>query len=126
MASAPILGSITGSGLAGYASEEGALGWLWLIPIAAAALTGLGAWTRFASNLAPPSYRRASIAAIALAVLIVLVYLIVFAAVQNAISGYGGSSIGLSASNLLGAGFWFALLGAIVAAAGAVNQLLRN
>jgi len=126
MASAPFLGSITGSGLAKHASECEVLGWLWLILIAAIAVTGLGAWQRLAADLAPIVRRRAAIAALLCACLIVLVYVIVFAAVQNAISSNGGSLVGISASNLLGAGFWFALLGAIVAAAGAVTQLRRQ
>jgi len=126
MASVPFLGSITGAGLASHASEVGALGWLWLVLIGSLAVTGLGAWQRFAANLVPAVRRRAAIATLLCACLIVLIYLIVFAALQNAISSNGGSGIGISASDLLGAGFWFALLGALVAAVGAVLQLRRQ
>ena len=123
MASAPFLGSITGAGLASHASDYGVLGWLWLVLIASGVITGLGAWQRFASELAAQVCRRGSVAALTLACVTVLIYLIVFASIQNAITSHGGSLVSISAADILGAGFWFVLLGAIVAAAGAIAQL---
>ena len=53
IASVPFLGSITGVALAGHASEVSAFGWPWLVLVATAAVTGLGAWQRFAGGHRP-------------------------------------------------------------------------
>jgi hypothetical protein len=118
MASLPLLGSITGAGLASHASDEAELGWLWLVLLASLAMIALGAWQCFGSTGTSVIRRRTSIAALVCACVIVLVYLI-------ALSSSGGSTLGISASDLLGAGFGFVLIGAVGAGVGAVVQLVR-
>lgn len=120
MASVPILGSITGVRLAGFASEEGSLVLLWLVPLAAAAVVGLGGWLQFTRAAGPAARRRGSMIVLVLAGLITFVHIVALLVVEGELSG-----VGLSATSLTGVGFWIALLGMMAAGIAAVADLME-
>ncbi len=120
MASVPILGSITGVRLAGFASEEGSLVLLWLVPLAAAAVVGLGGWLQFTRAAGPAARRRGSMIVLVLAGLTTLVHIVALLVVEGELSG-----VGLSATSLTGVGFWIALLGMMAAGIAAVADLME-
>jgi hypothetical protein len=118
LAQVPFLGSITGADLAGLPGEVGSVRLLWLVPMAAATASGLAGWLLLGSPAAAEG-RRAARTVVALAIAVLLAYLIAFTAVQNEIDRNGMSSIGLGATDLTGAGFWLTLLGMLGAGIGA-------
>lgn len=124
IATVPFLGSITGAGLAGQASELGSLGMLWLIPLAAGAVALLAGWRLFGSD--PGSGRAASVASCLLAVLACVVYLGGLAQFGQAISDSGASGFGIDALDVIGPGFWIGLLGSVVAVLASVAAIPAN
>lgn len=122
----PFVGSITGAGLAGLASQQGAgsFALLWLVPLAAAGVAGIGAWQLFAPSIPFGASRRASMVVLALAGATVLAYIAALAVVQSEISRSGASQAGISAGGLVGAGFWIALLGMLAAGIAASVDLM--
>ncbi|MHA6783537.1 SHOCT domain-containing protein [Pseudonocardia saturnea] len=121
IATVPFLGSITGAGLAGYSSELGSLGMLWLIPLAAAVVALVAGWQLFGSG--PGPRRVASVASTLLAVLACVVYLVGLVQFGEAISDSGGSGFGIDASDVIGSGFWIGLLGSVVAVVASVAAI---
>lgn len=119
IATAGIFGSITGSGLAGFASEFGPLGLLWLVPVAAAAVVLIAAWLVFGTLSTTQARKTGSIVVMALAGLAIVDYIVVLGAIESETSRSGRSGFGVSAANFIGAGFWFALIGMAVALIGA-------
>jgi hypothetical protein len=119
----PIFGSLTGAGVAELSAQIGALGWLWLVPLSALAVAGIGAWQSLAADIPAQQRRTTSMTVTAAAGLVVLIYLIAIVAVQSEISDAGGSRYGVSAGSILGAGFWIAMLAMIAAGAAAVVDL---
>ena len=126
IATIPILGSITGSGLAGQASQPraGALFLLWIIPLAALLVAGLGVWQRWGADDDPGMRRLASIWVVVLSVVAIIVYIVGAARLQALLSESGASRFGVTASGIIGAGFWIGLLGMIVTAGAGVVMLV--
>lgn len=118
------LGSVSGVQLAGYASQEETLGLLWLVFPAAAAIAGIGAWQQFATSASPAARRRGSQVALGLSTTVVIIYIIVYGVAAEAIAGSGAGRFGISASSIIGGGYWIALLAAIAAGVGATIGLL--
>lgn len=116
LATVPFLGSITGANAAGFASQFGALGLLWLVPLLAVAVVGIAGWQIFGT--AGGQVRAGSITIMVLAALVVLVYLIVLGAVQAETS-----KLGVSAPSFFGVGFWFAALAIVAAGIGGAVEM---
>jgi hypothetical protein len=117
VATVPFLGSLTSSQAAGFASELGVLGLLWLVPLAALGLVGAALWLILGD--VPPHQRRFGAVSIAvLAGLVVAVYVILLLALDAQASEFGAS-----ASSITGGGFWIAILAAIGAGVGAGFEL---
>lgn len=123
MATVPLLGSLTGVGLAGYASEIESLALLWLVPLAAAAVAGISGWRLTAAGSGSDTTRTASITSCGLAAIACIVYLTALGRLQSTLVESGGSSIGIEPSSIIGAGFWFGLLGALVALVASVAAI---
>lgn len=116
LATVPFLGSITGANAAGFASQFGALGLLWLVPLLAAAVVGLASWQIFG---VPDAQRRTvSITVMVLTGLVVLDFLVVLGAIQAETS-----RLGVSVPSFTGAGLWFALIAMVAAGFGAGVEL---
>lgn len=119
LATVPFLGSLTAADAAGLASQLGVLGLLWFVPLLAAAVVGIACWLLFGE---PGDNRRtASISAMVMAGLVVLVYLVVLGSVQAEASGRGGS-----VPSFFGAGFWIAVLAAVAAGIGAAVEMAAS
>jgi hypothetical protein len=118
MATFPLVGSMTGPTVAGYSAQLGALGCLWLVPLAAAAVTGIAAWQVIGTSLTMQARRIGSIALMVLAGLVVVDYIVVLTAVQYEIDSVG-SRASVSATAFTGAGFWIALIGMAASLIGA-------
>jgi Short C-terminal domain len=124
VATVPFFGSITGANLAAFSTESGSLAVLWLVPVAAVGVAGIGAWQQFAQSVPSRTRRRGSVAVLLLAGLVVLIYLIGLAAIETQISNSGAAEVGISAGSLAGAGFWITLLGMLAAGVAAVADLI--
>ena len=112
----PFYGSLSAADLAGFSSENGALALLWLVPLAALGIAGIGGWQQFSDSIPPAARRRASVIALVLSGTVVVVYLIVLGVVESEM-GSGG------ASGIAGPGFWIALLGTITSGVAASADL---
>jgi len=121
VATIPLVGSVAAPTLLGEASDSGSFGLLRLVPLTALLMVVAGVWL-----LARSSGRGrpiASLVAFISAVVTVLAYLVPLGRVDEALDSAGADELGINATNLTGAGFWVALIGAMVAAAGAVVGL---
>jgi len=119
MATVPFLGSISGSGVAGESSLFGPFGLLWLVPTEALAIVGLAA----AQVMVPRGVagrRIRSLGIVALAGTIWATYGGVLASLQAEVKELSSA---LSIGAFLGAGLWFALVAAAVAAVGGLMQM---
>lgn len=112
MATFPFLGSMTGPTIASYSTQLGALGFLWLVPLVAAAVAGIAAWQVIGTSLTMQERRIGSIALMVLAGLVILDYIGVLTAVQYKIDS-------VDATTFTGAGFWIALIGMTASIIGA-------
>jgi hypothetical protein len=122
LATVPLLGSVTAPNLAGAPGDDGSLALLPLVPIAAAVIIGIGLWLL----LGRPGTRARTVGAVgilACAVLVALAYLIPLNSLNNEITSVGADIFGISATTFTGTGFWFTLIGALVAAVGAAVEL---
>ena len=121
-ATVPFIGSLRAPELAGAVPGVTSLAFLPIVPVLALVNIGLGLWL----ILGKPSGRSQRIAAIGLigsAALIGFAYLLPFARLQNELTGSGVSSYGITATTFTGGGFWLAVIGAVVTAAGAAVEL---
>jgi hypothetical protein len=122
VATVPLLGSITAPSLAGEVGAGGSLALLPLVPVAAAATIGIGLWLWLGS----PGSRARTVGASGIllcSVLTALAYLIPLNSLDNEITSAGADIFGISATTFTGTGFWFTLLGAVLAAVGAAVEL---
>ncbi len=122
----PFVGAVTAPSLTALLSSgENGMGYLWLIPLAAAVAVGLGLWLWRGSVITPNARRRTCLAVIAAAVLAIAVYLIWLARIQTAMEQRGSSDHMFDAGFLTGPGFWFVVLGMIVAGMAALVEFNR-
>lgn len=122
MATFPFVGSMTGSTVAGYSAQLGVLGFLWLVPLAAAAVIGIAAWQVVNTLLTVQARRISLIALMVLAGVVFLDYIAVLTAVQYEIDSIG-SRASVSATAFTGAGFWIALIGMAASIIGAALEM---
>ena len=121
VATVPLVGSVTAPGLTGQTSGSDTFGLLRLVPWTVALTILAGAWL-----LARSTGRGRLIAALGsllCAVLTVIAYLAPLGKVDQALDSVGADSLGIQATSPTGAGFWVALIGAVVAGVGAVVEL---
>lgn len=121
-ATIPLVGSLRAPELAGAAPTATSLSLLPIVPVAAVLGIGLGIWL----IMGKPTGRSQRIGAFGLigcAALVAVAYLLPFARVQDELSGSGVSSYGITATTFTGSGFWLALIGAVVIAAGGIVEL---
>ncbi|WP_028933911.1 hypothetical protein [Pseudonocardia spinosispora] len=119
VASIPLIGSLTAPSLAGELPDAGSLTLLRLVPLTSVVMLGVGLWLVLARTGAGAA-KVASAVVVVCAVLTALAYLMPYGELSREISGSGAEELGISATTFTGSGFWCALLGAVVAAAGAV------
>ncbi|MGH3921786.1 MAG: hypothetical protein ACRDTT_02735 [Pseudonocardiaceae bacterium] len=124
MAKISLIGSsATGADLASLGSEASSLALLWLVPILGITMLIIGLWQRFSDMATSRGRKVGSRVVLALAGLIFLAYIIPLVNVQSELSETRASAVGINAIRFTGAGFWFALLGALTAAIGAFMTL---
>lgn len=124
MAEIPLISaSATGADLASLGSEAGSLAMLWLVPVLAITVLTIGLWQRFSATATSESRKVGSHAVMALAGLIFFIYIALLVSVQSKLSDARGSTVGVNAISFTGVGFWLALIGTLVAAAGAFMVL---
>jgi hypothetical protein len=119
MATVPVLGSISASGLAGESSLFGPLGLLWLVPVEALAIIGLAA-LQVLSSPTRQACRARSLGIIVVAGGVWATYCGVLVSLQSRITQL---SERLSISTFFGYGLWFAIVAAAVAAVGGVIEM---
>jgi hypothetical protein len=122
VATIPLVGSLTSPDLASAAADAPSLALLHIVPLAALASVGIGLWL----IIGKPTGRAQRIGGTALigcATAIAIAYLWPFAHLQDELSGSGVSTLGITATTFTGIGFWLALIGAILTAAGGVAEL---
>lgn len=123
LAYAPLVGSLTGAQVASLSSQVGALGLLWIVPLSAVAVAGIGAWMSLAPMI-PPAQRRAGLISVVIAAGVsILIYVIAFVGVQSQLAETGAARRGISATSLTGIGFWLAVLCMIVAVVAAAREM---
>jgi hypothetical protein len=119
MATVPLLGSISASGVAGEWSLFGPLGLLWLVPVEALAIIGLAALQALSPSTRE-TRRARSLGTILIAGAVWATYITVLVSLQSQINKLSEQ---LSISAFLGYGLWFALLAAAVAAVGGMIEM---
>lgn len=125
MVTLPFLGSMTGAGFAGLASEEEEFALLWFVPLIAVTVVALAA--KLALGKMYSARRRVgAVIVMVLAGLVVLACLIGLFQVQAMLSDWGASRVGVSAASVLGAGFWFVLIGMLAAGIGGYWELMSS
>lgn len=120
LATVPLVGSVSAPTLLEEVSGT-SFGLLRLVPLTALLTIVAGVWL-----LARPAGRGrhvAELGALGCAVVTMLAYLIPLGRVDEALDSVGADSLGIGATTLTGAGFWLALIGAVVAAVGAAVPL---
>lgn len=127
LASLPLIGQITAPSLVSELSGQDApsLTLLRLVPVIALLIIALGLWSSLAS---PPvrARRVGAVAVVACAGLTGIAYLIPYNTLDQELSQFPLSWLGIDAATFTGAGFWCALLGALVAALGGLVQLVTG
>ncbi|MEU5845966.1 hypothetical protein [Saccharopolyspora shandongensis] len=118
----PIFGGLTGATIAdlGTQSGYGQVGLLWLLPFLAAIVVVVGTWQVFSMTATPGQRRNGAIVSVVLAALVIIGYLVLLGVIQKDISDASESSV--SASDLIGAGFWIGILGMVVSCIGGIVQ----
>lgn len=122
VATIPLVGSVTAPALIEEASDAASLGLLRIVPVTVILTILLGFWLL----LARPSGRFRPVAAVVVllcSLLTVVAYLIPLGRIDNAITSSGAAELGIRATTFTGAGFWLAIIGAVVAAIGAIVEL---
>jgi hypothetical protein len=119
MATVPFLGSISGSGVAGQSSLFGLFGLLWLVPVEALGIMGIAALQIMVRSTLG-ARRARSLAIIVIAGGVWATYIVVLVSLQTQVSEISSQ---LSISAFLGAGLWFALVAAAVAAVGGLVEM---
>lgn len=122
VATVPMVGSARAWDLVSGAPEVGSLALLPFVPWVALAAIGFGLWL-IVGKPAGGGRRLGAIAFLACAGLICVAYLWPFMRLQDELAGAGASSYGITATTFTGIGFWLAVIGAIVIAAGTVVEL---
>ncbi|GAA5154536.1 hypothetical protein GCM10023321_26520 [Pseudonocardia eucalypti] len=122
VAKVPLVGQVTAPALEEAAPSYPSLAMLPFVPVAALVMLAIGGFLLLA-RLGRREHRVAGALVLACSGFIALAYLIPFNALQSEIQQVGASGLGLSAATFAGGGFWFALVGALVAATGAALEL---
>jgi hypothetical protein len=120
-AAIPLVGSLRAPELAGAAPSATSLSLLPVVPVVAVISAAVGLWL----IVGRPAGRTRRIAAgmlVGCAAIIAVAYLLPFARVQDQLSGSGVTSYGITATSFTGSGFWLALIGAVVTAAGGIVE----
>lgn len=114
-------GSVSGTDLAGLTSQEPRFALLWLIPLVAAATVVVAAL----HLIAPLTHRGRPAALVVLGAAILLTYLVALVTSQNEINGLGLGLLDLDMLDLVGAGFWLAVIGSAATVVGGAAGLDR-
>ncbi|HEY9415303.1 MAG TPA: hypothetical protein VIQ30_11120 [Pseudonocardia sp.] len=121
-ATIPLVGSLRAPELTDAAPDATSLSVLPVVPVAAVLAAALGLWL-IVAHPAATARKFAAVGLIGCAALISVAYLVPFARVQGELSGSGVASYGITATSFAGSGFWLALIGAVVTAAGGLVEL---
>ena len=121
-ATIPLVGSLRAPELAGAAPTATSLSLLPVVPVVAVVCAAVGLWLIIGRPLGS-ARRIGAWALIGGAAIIGIAYLFPFARVQDELSGSGVTSYGITATSFTGSGFWLALIGAVVTAAGGIVEL---
>lgn len=122
VAKVPLVGQVTAPALEQAAPSYPSLAMLPFVPIAALVILAIGGLLLLA-RLGRREHRVAGALVLLCSAFIALAYLLPFNALQSEIRELGTSGLGISAATFTGGGFWFALVGALVAATGAALEL---
>lgn len=124
-ATIPLVGSLRAPDLAGAAPTATSFSLLPVVPVAAVVAALVGLWL-IVGKPAGRSQRIGAAVLIGCAAIIAVAYLLPFSRVQDELTGSGVSSYGITATTFTGSGFWLALIGAVVIAAGGIIELIGS
>lgn len=121
VATIPLVGSVAAPSLLEATADSGSFGLLRLVPITVLLTIVAGVWLLVGAG--GRARMIASLGVLLCAVLTLLAYLVPLGRVDQALDSAGADELGIHATNLTGAGFWLALIGAVVAGVGAIVEL---
>jgi hypothetical protein len=121
VADIPLVGSVTAPGLIDQLPDSGSFNWLRLVPWTVVLTAVAGLWLLSRSTSKGRSI--VALGSLLCAVVTVIAYLMPLNKVDQALDSAGADALGIHATSLTGAGFWVALIGAVVAGVGAVVEL---